>query len=192
MKAPPLLHAIRWAAASRSRVVVAALSAMIAVGGFGCSGYRFGTRSMFRTDVRTVHIPMIESDSFRRQLGERLTEALVKEIELNSPYKVVGDPNRADSQLRCRLLSDRKQVMVETGTDEPRALELQFVVQVDWVDRQGQTLIQRTEVPMPSSLLGISQGADFIPEVGQSVATAQQASIEGLARQIVGQLEAAW
>lgn len=177
---------------SAPRLVISLTLAVALIGALGCTGYRFGTRSMFRTDVRTVHVPIVESDSYRRQLGERLTEALVKDLELNSPYKVVGDPNRADSQLRCRLLTDRKQVMVETSTDEPRALELQFVVQVDWVDRQGQTLIQRTEVPMPSSLLGISQGADFIPEVGQSVVTAQQASIEGLARQIVGQLEAAW
>jgi len=176
--------------AVRLGLLAVALGGLLAVP--GCAGYRLGTRTLFRTDVRTVYVPMIESDSFRRNLGERLTEAVVKEIELQSPYKVIGNAEQADSQLRCRLVSDRKQLLVETKTDEPRALELSFAVQVDWVDRQGQSLIQRTEVPMPSSLLEVSQNADFVAEAGQSVVTAQQAAIENLARQIVGQLEAAW
>ena len=46
---------------------------------------------------------MIESDSYRRDLGERLTEAVIKEIELKTPYKVVGTPD-ADSILSVQLL----------------------------------------------------------------------------------------
>ena len=41
-------------------------------------------------DVSTVYVPMIESGSYRRDLGERLTEAVAKQIELKTPYKVVG------------------------------------------------------------------------------------------------------
>ena len=66
----------------------------------GCAGYRMGARSLYRNDLRTVHVPMIESSSFRRNLGERLTEAVVKQIELTTPYKVVGDPATAESVLR--------------------------------------------------------------------------------------------
>lgn len=158
----------------------------------GCAGYRMGARSLYRNDLRTVHVPMIESASFRRNLGERLTEAVVKQIELTTPYKVVGDPATAESVLRCQLISDRKDLAIETRTDEPRDLRLSYVVQVDWVDRFGQPLTQRTEVPMPSAFFGISQSAGLIAEAGQSMATQQQAALEGLARQIVGQLEAAW
>jgi hypothetical protein len=158
----------------------------------GCAGYRMGARSLYRNDLRTVHVPMIESSSFRRNLGERLTEAVVKQIELTTPYKVVGDPATAESVLRCQLISDRKDLSIETRTDEPRDLRLTFVVQVDWVDRFGQPLIQRTEIPMPSAFFGISQSTGLIAEAGQSMATQQQSALEGLARQIVGQLEAAW
>ncbi|MEY4179190.1 MAG: hypothetical protein RLY70_2764 [Planctomycetota bacterium] len=158
----------------------------------GCMGYRMGARSLYRNDLRTVHVPMIESSSFRRNLGERLTEAVVKQIELSTPYKVVGDPSTAESVLRCQLISDRKDLSIETRTDEPRDLRLTFVVQVDWVDRFGQPLIQRTEIPMPSAFFGISQSTGLIAEAGQSMATQQQSALEGLARQIVGQLEAAW
>lgn len=179
--------------AARPTATVLLLAPLLAVATVtGCAGYRWGTRSLFRTDVRTVYVPIIESDSFRRNLGERLTEAVIKQLELNSPYKVVGDPNSADSTLRCRLTSDSKKVLIEAHTDEPRVLEVAMAVQVDWVDRQGQSLIQRTEVPMPSSLLGVGQRSEMIAEVGQSIVTAQQATIERLAREIVGQLEAAW
>ena len=40
----------------------------------GCAGYQVGHRSLYRPDIRTVHVPVVQSDSFRRYLGERLTE----------------------------------------------------------------------------------------------------------------------
>src|SRR5437868_12374198 len=69
----------------------------------GCAGYQIGNRALYRPDIRTVHVPMIQSDSYRRYLGERLTEAVVKEIELRTPYKVV-DADSADSVLTVRLV----------------------------------------------------------------------------------------
>ena len=42
----------------------------------GCAGYQVGTDSLYAPDVATVYVPMIESDSYRRDLGERLTEAV--------------------------------------------------------------------------------------------------------------------
>ena len=64
----------------------------------GCASYQVGSESLYAPDVATVYVPMIESDSYRRDLGERLTEAVIKEIELKTPYKVVGTPD-ADSIL---------------------------------------------------------------------------------------------
>ena len=55
----------------------------------GCTGYQLGNQNLFRPDIRTVHVPIVQSESFRRGLGERLTESMVKEIELRTPYKVV-------------------------------------------------------------------------------------------------------
>ncbi|MFO0904625.1 MAG: LPS assembly lipoprotein LptE [Pirellulales bacterium] len=175
---------LQWATALAGGAGIVELS--------GCAGYRMGTRTMFRTDVQTVHVPIIESDTYRRYLGERLTEAVVKQIELTTPYKVIGSAENADSILRCRLTNERRQLTVETRTDESRTIEVALNVQVDWLDRAGQSLTQRTEVPMPSSLLSVAQATEFIPEAGQSSVTAQQETIDALARQIVGQMEAAW
>ena len=65
----------------------------------GCVGYQVGTGSLYAPDVATVYVPMIESDSYRRDLGERLTEAVVKEIELKTPYKVVEHAGRRQHSL---------------------------------------------------------------------------------------------
>ena len=157
----------------------------------GCAPYRFGTASLYSPDIRTVYVPMITSGSYRRNLGERLTEAVVKEIELKTPYKVVSTPD-ADSILSAQLLSDSKRIVIEAPTDEMRLNALDFVVQVTWIDRQG-NLVQPTQaIPVPTSLVAINQEVDVIPEVGQSIATGQQQAMHRLAEQIVGMMEAPW
>jgi hypothetical protein len=157
----------------------------------GCAGYRVGNQSLYRPDIRTVYVPVIQSDSFRRNLGERLTEALVREIELNTPYKVV-DSEDADSILQCRLHDDRKRTLVETRTDEPRNLEWLTNVSVTWADRQGQALMQRTQYPIPGTIMTAGQDTSFVPEAGQTIAVAQQEAIERLARQIRVSMQVWW
>lgn len=158
----------------------------------GCARYQFGSQGLYRQDIRTIHVPVIESDSFRRNLGERLTEAIIREIETNTPYKVVATAEEADSVLNCHLSDDRKRLLVETRTDEPRNLEWGAAVQVSWVGRQGQPLMQRSQVALPNAIVEVAQDSSFVPEAGQSVATAQQEAIDRMARQISGSLQVWW
>ena len=44
----------------------------------GCKAYQFGASTMYRFDIQTVHVAIFESNSYRRFLGQRLTEAVVK------------------------------------------------------------------------------------------------------------------
>ncbi|MEX0818275.1 MAG: LPS assembly lipoprotein LptE [Pirellulaceae bacterium] len=157
----------------------------------GCAGYQIGTRSLYRPDIRTVYVPMFETDSFRRNLGERLTEAVVKEIELKTPYKVVHHPN-ADSVLSARITSERKRVVAEQVNDIPRNIEADLAVQVNWYDRRGEYLMQDTSFNFSPVAFSAVQNADFTPEGGQSVATAHQEVIQRLAEQIVSQMESRW
>ena len=73
----------------------------------GCAGYQIGNQSLYPLEIHTVYVPMFQSNSFRRNLGERLTEAVVKEIEKRTPYKVVSDPN-ADSVLTGRIVAETR------------------------------------------------------------------------------------
>ena len=157
----------------------------------GCAGYQLGPQSLYRNDIRTVYVPIIQSDVYRRDFGERLTEALVKEIELKTPYKVVHYPN-ADSVLSGRLTSESKSIIAENTFDEPRVLESAVVVHINWMDRYGNVLMPDARLPISSFALEVTETAVFIPEAGQSQATAQLDIFQDLAQQIVGQMETRW
>ena len=157
----------------------------------GCAGYRMGARTLYPPDIETVYVPIIESNSYRRNLGEWLTEAVVKQIEKDTPFKVVNTPE-ADSVLSCRIISDTKRIAMESSTDEGRELQVGWQVSVNWVDRKGDIIKPEQQIPAPQALNTIQDGASMFPEIGQSITTAQQTSIERLARQIVSMMESAW
>lgn len=157
----------------------------------GCAAYRVGSETLYAPDVTTVYVPMIESDSFRRDLGERLTEAVIKEIELKTPYKVVGTPD-ADSILSARLMGERKLLEFENQNDDPRALEYALTAQVTWLNRRRQPLAPMNSIPLPADFIPITQTATMLPEPGQSDASAQQQAIQRLAEQIVATMEEPW
>ena len=105
----------------------------------GCAGYQIGNQSLYPPEIHTVYVPMFQSISFRRDLGERLTEAVVKEIEARTPYKVVADPN-ADSVLTGRIVYESKHVLVPDLTGDARETQVDMRVEVSWVDRKGRML----------------------------------------------------
>ncbi len=170
-----------------TRIAAAALCGcmlLLAAGGCASWQYHYGSASLFRPDIQTVHVPVFRSSSFRRGLGERLTEAVIKQIEKVTPYKVVGAAN-ADSTLSGSITNTTKNVLAENANDVPRNLEVGLFVNVNWTGRAGEPLMH-TSTPVGISL---SDRANFIPEGGQSISTAQQKAIDRLAAQIVARME---
>ena len=157
----------------------------------GCAAYRFGPESLFVPGIRTVHVPIVRNDTFRHDLGVRLSEALVKEIERRTPYKVTGDPS-ADSTLTCRISNESKSVLTETDSDDPRALNAALTVRATWTSCNGNMLMQNSLIPTEDLAITFGQDARFVPEAGQSIDSATQSAIESLAERIVSQMEARW
>lgn len=157
----------------------------------GCAGYQIGTRTLYRTDVRTIHVPIIKSDSFRPELGVMLTESVQKEIERRTPFKL-ANVESADSVMACTLTSDSKRVVSETNLDEPRLLQSVMTVEVKWTDRRGLPLIETRFLPPGESTFYFAENVDFVPEAGQSISTANMRVVERLANHIVDQMEARW
>jgi hypothetical protein len=161
----------------------------------GCSGYQIGNQSLYPLEIRTVYVPVFESNSFRRNLGERLTEAVAKEIEAKTPYKVVGNPN-ADSVLSGRIVSETKRVLVPSLSGDAREIQVAMRVEVTWIDRKGRLLRDTQHIPLPEEIANetadVTGTANVVPEVGQSIATAQQQAIGRMAQQIVGLMEKPW
>ena len=157
----------------------------------GCRSYQFGADALFPNSIQTVYVPIVRNDTYRHDLGVRLTEALVREIERRTPYKVTGDPN-ADSTLACHIVAESKLVLTETDSDDPRALDSMVSVKATWTNRQGQLLMNNSVVPSDDPAIIFGQDVRFIPEAGQSIDTASQRVIENLAERIVSQMEMRW
>lgn len=144
----------------------------------GCAQYHLGPGSLYRSDIRTVGVQMFDSFSYRRYLGERLTEAVVKEIEHRTPYKVI-DADRADVVLTGILVRETKDLIIRSPFSDPRVGKITLGVQVTWAGRT-------TTLPLTTE---VNDGSQFVPEVGHSVTTAQQDAIRRLAREIVNLME---
>jgi len=157
----------------------------------GCAAYQFGSGTLYNPNVRTIHVPVIRNDTFRHNIGVQLTEAVIRSIEQRTPYKVVADPN-ADSTLTCRISNEAKRVLAETVNDDPRVLNSTVSIELTWTDRRGNLLLNNRFVPTGELSFYFIQGSDFIPEGGQSMATAQHDIVERLAAQIVNQMESRW
>lgn len=172
-----------------SRLITCHIAVAVALA--GCASYQVGSETLYAPDVQTVYVPVIESYSFRRDLGERLTEAVIKEIEAKTPFKVVGTPD-ADSVLNVKLLGDNRVVIAEDSYDAPRAMETYLRCEVTWLNRRRLPLMATQALPLSGELVGISQSQVFVPAGGQSVTSNQQAAIQRLATQIVGAMEEPW
>ena len=157
----------------------------------GCAGYQLGTSTLYNPNIRTIYVPIVRNDTFRHDLGVQLTEAVQKAIEQRTPYKVVNDP-AADSTLTCRVTSQAKRTVTEARTDEPRAVETLVTLELTWTDRRGNLLMENRPVPLGDLAYYFIQGIDFVPEGGQSMATAQQRAVERWSEQIVNQMESRW
>lgn len=139
-------------------------------------------------EVRSVSVPVFENDTFRRNVEYQLTEAVQKEIQNRTPYRLVQGPE-ADTILRGRIVEFRKDVLGETKFDDPRELQLSLMVQVTWEDRRTGRVLAEQEVPINPTLIPLASQGEFAPEVGQSMATGTQDSVDRLARRIVNMME---
>ena len=153
------------------------------------SATKWAAGSLYAPDVTTVYVPMIDSDSYRRDLGERLTEAVIKEIELKTPYKVV-------EHARCR----QHPVRPIAATRGERSSKTRSTIRAFRDRAAGRSHLAESapsadrahaSSPCHRSVI-ISQTSNLIPEAGQSVASQQQQAIERLAQQIVSTMEAPW
>jgi hypothetical protein len=160
---------------------------VLAIGLGGCAGYQVGHHSLFPSHIRTVYVPVFANQSFRRNLGEQLTEAVIKEIEKNSNYKVVGTPN-ADSTLTGKIVGETKRIVVQNLNSDPREVQVNLQVQVNWIDNRRGAVICEETVEMTD----VGASANVIPEVGQSIATGHQQAMHRIAQQIVGLMEIPW
>lgn len=159
----------------------------------GCSnpdptkGYT--TISQYRPDIKTIAVPIFHrgTQEYRRDIEFRLTEAVVKQIEAETPYKVV-DKSRADTLLTGTIQSVDSQVL-SFNPDTGQAREIQLCVTVDftWKDLRGEgkVLVERKKFRVT---------AEYIPHepLREDFFLGSEDAFNKMALRIVEQLAAPW
>lgn len=186
-------------------------------GHFNLFGYT--THPNYDENIRTVYVPIFKNKAFQttphRGLEMELTRAVIREIELVTPFKVISDPNKADTELLGTVVSLTKNVNNRTQINEIREGEVVLGVELVWRDLRTNEVLSNppkptgvtpaTELPAfdPDNLprpeaiadpvpVTISLGGRYLPEVGESNASAQTRVCNTLAKRIAAMMEKNW
>jgi hypothetical protein len=145
----------------------------------------YSNESMFPEDVRSVCLEMFDNQTFRRGVEYELSDALAKRIEVDTPYKIVSDTDRADSVISGQIVSIGELALStdrDIGTVLEREVELRAVV--NWKNlKTGQLMIDHVKV---------SASASYSAYQRQDFKYASALAANNLALKIVEQMERKW
>lgn len=116
-------------------------------GRYNLLGYTVGP--LHDTRYRTIYVPIFENRAFQagplRGLEYNLTEAVQREIEKTSPYKVVSSRERADTELLGAIVATPKYILNRNQLNEIREGEMELRVELVWRDvRTGEILSKQS------------------------------------------------
>lgn len=150
-----------------------------------CTGCGYSTDRPFRSGIQSVYVEMLESRDFRRELEFQLTEALIKRMEMDTPYKIAPQLRTADTLFTGEILDVHERVLgdsFETGL--PREKSATVVMRFRWKDlRTGRILVERER---------FIHSVEYIPPVGETFARGMFRGLDGMAEAIVHTMETSW
>src|SRR3954465_9156203 len=121
-------------------------SLLLAVAGCGYTAHQsdYHWSTLYRQDVRTVAVPIFQSTDYHRGVEFQLSKALVNQLELPTPYKVVPR-ERADTILEGEIVSVKVNTLSsDTRSALPQEQLLDVTVNFVWKDlRSGRILVER-------------------------------------------------
>lgn len=147
-------------------------------------GYSFS--SSHSESVRTVHVPMFRNPTHHRGLETELTDAVIKEIQRSTPWRV-ADESVAETSLAGTITEvSMRRLSANRDSGLAQELAVSMTVDFDWVDvRSGKPLVSRRS---------FSASETFVPTkpVGERLGVGEHATIQQLARDIVAELRSSW
>ncbi len=145
----------------------------------------YSAGSLYRDDVHTVYVEMFESKSFYRQVEFDLTHAVCRQIEMQTPYQLSSDRNRADTILYGIVSNVDEGVLTQQrDLDRPTLKRITVTANVSWKDlRSGEFLVENRKFKF---------SADYPALAGESIESAIKQITNDMARQIVEIMESSW
>jgi hypothetical protein len=136
--------------------------------------------------VRTISVPVFDNTTFAHGVEVELTEAIVKEVQRTTRWRVVGSRS-ADSTLSGTITeSALKPLSTSSATGLVMEQAVELTVDFEWRDgRSGEVLIVRK---------GFKSLQSFVPArgTGERLELGRHAAVQELARSIVNELRSSW
>ena len=146
-------------------------------------GCGYTTSELYPAQYNSVSVPNFDNRAGERDVEFELHEALVKEIEHRTPYKVVSGSGLADTQLTGTVTSVERQLVSRDPTAGfPQEIEITVTVDFEWRDlRTGKTI---------RGYRGFSAACQFVPRrvIGEFDEDGRRQAVQRLAQDIVSQM----
>ncbi len=146
----------------------------------------YSSKSVYPTNVRTVAVPIFASKSYTRDVEFELTDALIKEIESRTPYKVTSE-DHADTVILGRIVAiELTRLSKSPFTGLAEEVVVGVTIDFTWKDlRNNRVLVERRAFA--------SHGL-FVPSrpSGEPIEIGQFGAVQQLAQDIVGELRSDW
>ena len=185
-------------------------------------GYQIGSRALYDENIKTVYVPMFHNRAFQttpyRGIEVDITQAVVREIGAKTPFKVISDPERADTELLGNVADIFKGLQNRTQQNTLREGEVVLSVDVLWRDLRDGRVLSRPQrrnqpggpnnpippvfdpevqpAPQPVDQGGapvrLVAAGRLLPELGETNASASKRAVDLLAVQIVSMMEKPW
>jgi len=150
-------------------------------------GCGYSQADVYPDGVKTVVVPMFENKTFYRGVEFDLTEAVVKEIELRTPYKVVSNEEVADTRLTGTVVDLRQhQGSRRRPGGLPQEMEITLTVDFEWRDMRTQENLTQRE--------GFVVAGNYLPTrgLGERFETGQHQAVGRMAERIVSEMRSPW
>lgn len=145
----------------------------------------YSNQSLFPDNISSVYVEMFDNASFQRGVEYELSNALAKRIEVETPYKVISSPERADTIISGKIVQISESILT-TERQIGRALEKEVHLRaiVTWKNlKTGQLLIDDQSV---------SASATYSQWQNQPFRYASALAANNLAEKIVELMQKQW
>lgn len=148
------------------------------------TGCGYTMKSIYPSGIHTVAVPIWKNNTFRRGLEFRLSEAIDKDIESRTPYRLAA-VNQADTELTGTIVSVSEGVLSNSfQTNLPQETQITIVVDFTWRNLHTGAVLSRRN--------NFAASSTEIPQIGQQLPDAEQIAVERMARAVVNQMQRSW
>lgn len=150
---------------------------------FFITGCGYSSKSLLRSNVRSIYVPIFDNDTFRRGYEFDLTRAVRDQLLLRTNLRIV-DKDEADSILFGKISSVNENVLIEDRKDNIVESRVTIRADIRWIDtRTGRAIVERKN---------IKGTTEFIVLRNETLTSSSNESFVKLAQSIVESMEEDW